>query len=58
MLKIVCYYLPYSAKVKSALRKIQRKYKATYSIGTNEEVTIVVKEKYLPKVEKILAPLF
>ena len=52
----VCYYLPYSAKVMVALREV-RKLGATYSIGMNEEITFTIKERHLPKLEKILAPL-
>lgn len=56
-MKTVCYYIPYSAKAVHALRTIERKFKAVWSVGVNEEVTITAKEKHIAKIEKILAPL-
>ena len=56
-MKTVCYYLPYSARAVAMLKWIQRKFGATYSVNEKEEVTITAKEKYIAKIEKILAPL-
>ena len=57
MTTTICYYIPYSAKAMSALRKIADKFGATWSVNENEEVTIQIKAKHLAKVEKILVPL-
>lgn len=56
-MKTVCYYIPYSAKAIHALRTIERKFSAVWSVGVNEEITITANEKYIAKIEKILAPL-
>lgn len=56
-MKTVCYIIPYSAKALYLLHTIERKYKAKWSVGPNEEITIIAKEKYIPAIEKTLAPI-
>ena len=53
----VCYYIPYSARAINLLHKISNRYNAKWSVNENEEVTITVKTRYLPQVEKTLAPV-
>ena len=55
--KTVCYYIPYSAKAMYLLRLIEKKFKATWSVNANEEVTITAKERYIARIEKTLAPI-
>ena len=56
-MKTLCYYIPYSAKAIARLRKIEKLFNAQWKVNDNEEVTIVVKEKFVSRVEKILAPI-
>ena len=56
-MKTLCYYIPYSAKAITRLRKIEKLFNAQWKVNDNEEVTIVVKEKFVARVEKILAPI-
>ena len=56
-MKTLCYYIPYSAKAITRLRKIEKLFNAQWKVNDNEEVTIVVKEKFVSRVEKILAPI-
>ena len=53
----VCYYIPYSARAINLLKRISNRYNAKWSVNENEEVTITVKTRYLPQVEKILSPV-
>lgn len=54
----VCYYIPYSTKAVRLLAECVRKCNGTtWSVNEREEVTITCKERHLPKIEKILAPI-
>lgn len=53
----VCYYIPYSARAINLFKRISNRYNARWSVNENEEVTITVKTRYLPQVEKILSPV-
>lgn len=51
------YYIPYSKRAVNALERAKNKLGITWSIDENEIITIKVKERYLPRLEKILAAI-
>jgi hypothetical protein len=54
----VCYRIPYSTEAIRLLAECVRKCSGTtWSVNENEVVTITCKERHLPKIEKIIAPI-
>ena len=47
------YIIPYSAKAMVFLHKVERQYKAQWSVDTNEEITITVNQRHEAKVKEL-----
>lgn len=51
------YYIPYSKKAITLIRKAASKCGATYLIGVDEVTTFTLKSNRVSKLESILAPI-
>lgn len=47
------YIIPYSAKAMVFLHKVERQYKAQWSVDANEEITITVNQRYEARVKEL-----
>ena len=53
-IKVIAYHIPYSKKAQSLLRRAKQKFGISYSISEDEIVSIIIKENYIPRLEKFL----
>lgn len=51
---IIRYLIPYSAKAIAVLHKIEKKYKAKWTVDANEIVTITVKARHAEKIKDLI----
>ena len=54
---IKAYYIPYSKKAISLIKKAAKQCSATYSISSDEVVTFTLKSNKVAKLETIIAPI-